>query len=103
MTPALTQKAIDSFYMKNGPCCAGCDLWQHINSSVGECLNSKIVPGHERTSMLGMHGCSLDVGAGHAMTLRGHVCAHFSDTFDWSKLPPSYLQDIGYHLAEKRP
>lgn len=104
MTAALTlaQKHADKFYFQHGPCCAGCDHWQLVNSCVGLCLKSKIVPGHERASMLGIHGCSLDVGAGHAMTQCDHVCAHFSDAFDWSTLPLHYLREIGFPLMGDR-
>lgn len=75
----MSQKHIDEFYAKHGPCCAGCDHWRWYNSHVGDCLKSRIVPGSERAAMLGIDGISLRVGAGHAMTTRDHVCALFED------------------------
>ena len=70
-------RAIDSFYEKSGPCCAGCDWWHPCNEVVGECRRSAPISGHERVSMLGFWGLSLRVGAGHALTRRDHCCGDF--------------------------
>ena len=90
-----TQEFVDAFYAKNGKCCAGCDHWRHINSLAGECLQSKILPGKERADMLGYTSHSMNFPSGHAITLHGHCCALFADTFDWATLPPWYLRKIG--------
>ena len=90
------QEAVDTFYWQHGPCCAGCDWWQHINSVCGECTKSSPVAGHERTAMLGLKFSSICPGAGHVMTNREHRCGEFMDSFDWKSLPSQYLQRIGF-------
>ena len=41
------QELADRWYVKHGPCCAGCDWWHQHNSLVGECRRSAPVPaGH---------------------------------------------------------
>lgn len=94
--PGSKQENIDAFYRAHGPSCAGCDWWRSLNSLAGECRRSAPIAGQERAAMLGITGCSLSVGAGHAMTRRDHLCGEFKDDFDWSGLPPSYLKKIGY-------
>lgn len=89
------QMAVDRFYMKHGPCCAGCDHWRSYNSTAGECIKSAPVAGRERMAMLGIEMVSLTAGAGHAFTKRDHVCGEFADTFDWSSLPLPYRHEIG--------
>lgn len=74
------RESVDAFYAAHGPCCAGCDHWRYFNSVAGECLHSKMVRGAERAAPLGIDGASLRIGAGHVMTPRDHVCAHFVDT-----------------------
>jgi hypothetical protein len=91
----------DRFYTEHGPCCAGCDHWQSLNSTAGECRFSKLVSGTERLAMLGITYSSLKVGAGHVITPRDHVCAHFKDDFDWSTLTPWYLRKIGRELPKE--
>lgn len=92
------QEAVDAFYHAAGrPCCAGCDWWRHLNSVAGLCTLSPPIPGGERGAMLGLHGSSLNPGAGHAMTPRGHLCGQFRDAFDWRSLPPAYLRRIGFN------
>jgi hypothetical protein len=76
------QFAVDAFYHEHGPCCAGCDHWRFINSSVGECRKSAPVSAQERWAMVGIHS-SLDAGAGHVMTPRHHHCGDFADTYAW--------------------
>lgn len=73
------RKAVDAFYAKHGPCCAGCDWWRFHNSLVGECIKSAPVSANERTAMLGITGVSMDIGAGHILTKRDHLCGDFSD------------------------
>ena len=89
------QELIDQFYVKNGPCCAGCDWWHHANTVAGECRRSAPVPGEQRISMLGMRLTSLAPQAGHVITLREHHCGDFKDEFDWGSLPAAYLKRIG--------
>jgi hypothetical protein len=79
MQKSRRQKIIDRFYLENGPCCAGCDWWRHVNSLVGECSRSAPVSGSERLAMLGITGSSLSIGAGHVMTRREHRCGEFKD------------------------
>jgi hypothetical protein len=95
---ADTQEFVDRFYMAHRPCCAGCDHWRFINSSVGECRLSPPVDGDERVSLLGMRGLSLPRAGGHILTPRDHHCGAFSDTFDWASLPRWYLHEIGASL-----
>ncbi len=64
-------------------------------SHAGECTRSAPVSEQERTAVLGIAACSLDLGAGHVLTQRDHVCGEFRDQFDWSSLPPAYLRRIG--------
>lgn len=94
--PTERQEMIDRFYVENGPCCAGCDHWQSLNSWAGLCTMSKIAPASERVAMLGITGSSLNIGAGHAMTPHDHLCGLFADEFDWSSLPSWYLRKIGH-------
>lgn len=84
------QESCDAFYMKHGPCCAGCDWWRAISSLAGDCRKSAPVPDAERWAMLGIQSCSLQPGAGHVVTLRGHHCGEFRDEFDWTSLPLGY-------------
>ena len=74
-----TQECIDDFYLKHGKCCAGCDWWRWHNSVAGDCTRSAPVSGRARYAMLGIHGCSLPLEAGHVMTRRDHVCGEFKD------------------------
>lgn len=75
-----TQSILDAFYKKHGSCCAGCDWWRWYNSAVGECTRNAPVSGADRYGMLGMTGLSIELNAGHIMTLRDHVCGEFIDT-----------------------
>lgn len=77
---ALIQQSVDEFYDKNGPCCAGCDNWRWFGPLSGECINTAPVSQKERLSMMGLSSCSLEIGAGHIITRRGHVCGEFIDT-----------------------
>ena len=95
MIPDTRQTSVDTFYAKNGPCCAGCDHWRWINSLVGECRRSSPVSGFERADMLQTKILGHAVEAGHILTRREHHCGEFSDTFDWSTLPAHYLRSIG--------
>lgn len=90
------QRCIDAFYMKHGPCCAGCDWWRAHNSVAGDCLASAPVSGAERIGMLGITGTSLPLSAGHVMTKRDHHCGSFVDSCDWQALPRTYLDRIGF-------
>jgi len=90
-----TQEYIDKFYWQNGPCCAGCDYWRHINSLVGDCSNSAPVSGRERTDVLGIEQTTMRLPAGHIMTERDHHCGDFKDDFDWTTLPLPYRMRVG--------
>lgn len=79
------QAGIDAFYLKNGPCCAGCDWWRWHNSVAGECTRTAPVSGVARVALLGVTWTSYPVGAGHIMTPRGHLCGEFRDTHDWKE------------------
>jgi hypothetical protein len=86
---------MDRFYWSHGPCCAGCDWWQSLNSKAGLCTRSAPVAAHERAAMLGISNSSLHVGAGHPFTPLDHRCGEFKDEFDWLSLTPWYLRSIG--------
>ena len=92
---ARVQEFADRYYTENGPCCAGCDWWHHGSSIIGECRRSAPVAGEQRYAMLGIHGASLPLEAGHAITRRERHCGDFKDEFDWSSLSPLYLRRIG--------
>ncbi len=93
--PSQDQELADRFYVKQGPCCAGCDWWHRLSSLVGECHKSAPVSGIERTSMFGIRCTSLPLDSGHVMTRREHHCGDFKDEFDWTSLPAAYLRRIG--------
>lgn len=75
----MSQAHVDKFYRDNGPCCAGCDWWRWYNSVVGECIKAAPVSGEQRAGLLGAHGSSLPLEAGHPFTPREHVCGDFKD------------------------
>lgn len=77
------QDFIDRYYKNHGPCCAGCDWWRWHNAMVGDCTKNAPVCGEERHAMLGIESCSLEMGAGHILTERDHLCGDFIDTHDW--------------------
>lgn len=93
--PRLWQEHLDRFYFAHGKCCAGCDWWRSLSSLVGECTKSKIIGGMERWDMIGIDHCSLRLSAGHAVTMRDHVCGNFKDEFDWASLPLPYRIRVG--------
>lgn len=95
------QEFLDRFYFQRGPCCAGCDWWQSINSLVGDCTRNAPVSGSDRWAVLGIHGSSAPADAGHVVTRRDHVCGDFKDEFDWPSLPPHYRRRIGDPAAPK--
>jgi hypothetical protein len=90
-----TDKCVAKFYFLRGPCCAGCDAWQHDNAFIGECLHTVPTSGHDRIGMLNITSCSLQIDAGHIFTKRDHHCGEFRDTFDWSSLSPMTRKAIG--------
>ena len=89
------QRLLDRFYHANGPCCAGCDWWQHHNGLVGDCTRSAPVSGRERSDMLAVVFTSAPPPAGHVVTYREHVCGEFQDNFDWASLPLAYRKEVG--------
>jgi len=92
---AEKQEILDRLYHQSGPCCAGCDWWQHMNSMVGNCTRSAPVAGEERADMLAITFTTLRLPAGHVVTKRDHVCGEFKDTFNWESLPLAYQKRIG--------
>lgn len=97
------QEHVDRFYMQRGPCCAGCDWWEHLNPAAGLCTRSPPIPGQERSAALGIENASLNPGAGQALTPREYHCGEFTDSFDWSSLPPAYLRTIGFQTGKSPP
>lgn len=95
MADADWQESADSFYFKNGPCCAGCDWWSSISSLTGECTRSAPVVSKERLAMIGISFSSLPPEAGHPYTPRDHHCGDFKDEFDWSTLSLGYRKRVG--------
>jgi hypothetical protein len=89
------QEAIDSFYWQRGPCCAGCDWWASISSVAGSCRKAAPISAGNRAALLGMRSLSIDIGAGHPLTLRDHHCGDFRDDFDWLSLPLAYRKRVG--------
>lgn len=91
------QESTDAFYMRHGPCCAGCDHWRSYSALVGECTQTPPkFTSAERLAMIGIERCSLPPdSAGHAMTMRDHFCGSFKDEFDWTTLPLPYRVRIG--------
>lgn len=85
----------DRFYFRNGPCCAGCDWWEIIGATSGQCLRSAPVSGESRMAMLGIEWCSHPIAAGHVITPRDHHCGEFKDEFDWNRLPLPYRKRVG--------
>jgi hypothetical protein len=57
----------------------GCDWWRHYNSMVCECIRSAPVSGSDLLAMLGIESPSLEPGAWHVLTRRGHRCGEFRD------------------------
>jgi hypothetical protein len=97
------QEHLDTFYFKNGPCCAGCDWWRSISYLSGECSKSAPMSGRDRWALLGVSGSSLHLGAGHPLTNRDHHCGDFKDEFEWSALPLAYQNRVGVSsLGRKR-
>jgi hypothetical protein len=94
------QEILDTFYFENGPCCAGCDWWRHLNSRVGECTKSAPVGHEERWAMVSIELATLYTGSGHIATDRSHHCGDFKDQFDWSSLPLPYLKRVGAPLPK---
>ena len=92
----------DAFYMRHGPCCAGCDWWRSISGLIGDCTRSAPVSGAERMGMLDIAWSSLPIEAGHVITERAHVCGEFKDTFDWTSLPLPYRVRIGDRSLTRR-
>jgi hypothetical protein len=95
VTLSETDRCVAKFYFAHGPCCAGCDSWEHDNALIGQCLRTVPVSGHDRIAMLGIRSCSLQIGAGHIFTKRDHHCGEFRDTFNWASLSELTRKSIG--------
>lgn len=89
------QKRCDTFFWKNGPCCAGCDHWASEAGDTGECTSAPPVSGTQVLKSLGIEWSSHIPPPGQPFTSRDHKCGAFQDTFDWSTLDSDYLQAIG--------
>src|SRR5690349_606317 len=84
--PATTQEAVDQFYLRNGPCCAGCDFWRYFNAVAGECTRYPPNKRHDAGATLGIYGSSLGPTS-TAITLRDHWCGEFrDDPAGWTNL-----------------
>lgn len=100
------QRRCDTFFWKNGPCCAGCDHWSSERADIGECTHARIVPGVDVLRSMGITWSSYTPPPGHPYTNHDYVCGAFRDTFDWSTLDPDYLKQIGARITpsiEERP
>lgn len=97
------QETIDAFYWKNGPCCAGCDWWREIRAGrIGLCTRAAPVAGFQRTELLGITGSTLQIGAGHPFTQRGHHCGDFKDDFNWEYAGQSARVQMVVRLVARR-
>ena len=49
-------------------------------------MKSAPVSGDDRISILDLErvSMSIEVGSGHVMTKRDHLCGYFVDTYDWN-------------------
>ncbi len=78
----------DRFYLKHGPCCAGCDHWRALSTRIpsnGNC--TKDAPGPRIHLPPGWDWCSRwEMYSEYPFTDHNHKCADFQDTFDWSKV-----------------
>jgi hypothetical protein len=77
---------IDQLYLAFGPCCAGCDYWQHDSERtrpMGYCHKMKLgdVVGFDLEYPGSMTRSQI-----YAITDAKHVCPRFQDTFDWRSL-----------------
>lgn len=97
------QERCDTFYWKNGRCCAGCDFWSSSEGYIGECTSAPPVSGEQVIRSLGIDWCSHLPPPGQPFTKHDHVCGAFQDNFDWRTLDAEYLERIGAaaHLREK--
>ncbi len=89
------QREIDRFFWGSGPCCAGCDWWQHLNTLTVLCTKSAPIAGPDRVTMIGMENVSMQIAGGHPFTAREHRCGEFTDEFDWLSLSITYRRSIG--------
>lgn len=89
------QERCDRFYWKHGRCCAGCDHWASEAGDIGECTSAPPVSGADVLRSLGIDWCTYTPPPGQPFTSHDHVCGAFKDDFDWSSLPPEYLNEIG--------
>ena len=89
------QERCDTFYWKNGPCCAGCDYWSSGEGYIGQCMAAPPVSGVDVMRSLGIGWSSYIPAPGQPFTRHDHACGAFKDDFDWSMLPPEYLRRIG--------
>jgi hypothetical protein len=97
----------DEFYMKNGPCCSGCDWWHSWCGNFGECRRAAIVP--DPWAMIRAEDGIVIISGkvkpipGHPITMQDHHCGEFRDEFDWHSLGRLYLKKIGYPGKTGRP
>jgi hypothetical protein len=97
---AWYQEQCDSFYWKNGRCCAGCDHWSSSEAWIGQCMSAPPVSGADVIRSMGINWSSYNPPPGQPYTKRDHVCGAFKDEFDWSTLDESYLRKIGAPLTK---
>ena len=89
------QQRCDTFFWKNGPCCAGCDHWASEMGDSGQCTLAPIVSGADVLKSMGISWSSYTPPPDYPYTARDHVCGSFRDTFDWATLGEDYLREIG--------
>lgn len=89
------QERCDTFYWKNGRCCAGCDFWRSEAGDTGECTAAPPVSGEQVIRSMGIEWSSYTPPPGQPFTTRDHVCGAFQDNFDWQTLDAEYLERIG--------
>jgi hypothetical protein len=89
------QKLCDMAYWRFGQCCAGCDYWLSDTGFSGQCSAAGIVSGKDVLASMGITFSTYTPPPGFPFSEAGFHCGKFQDDFDWSELPPSYLEAIG--------
>jgi hypothetical protein len=86
---------IDQLYLASGPCCAGCDFWEHDpgrTKPMGYCHKQ---PSGELLAFDMDFPGSISRSQTFATTEAKNHCERFQDSFDWTELGvenPSWLE-----------